>query len=321
MPFKKLVFFIIIITLNSCSTLLNKKTYPVYVTSNEQQATVKIKDSIYKLPARVQVQRSKQDLEVTLLTDSLSRKFNVQAILDPKFTYLNLTGTIFAPINYAVDLTTQKKFYYGKHIFLNMAQTNDTIYTKPTRIVRYLSYKPDTHQGDINAYLSVPFLNFFHFNLPNTNTSKEDTGMFLFAAGIEYYHKNNEFINIGIGSYANIYDSAVRDKSLMFSHFLNITNNHRINRFTLGYGLGFSHNIVTQKYYLYSQFEDEVIRIRRTQNTIDLVLSAQMQVVKNINIGLTYRPSVYRLSSPSDFAYNHVISAEITAKLRLKKKK
>ncbi|MDR0229951.1 MAG: hypothetical protein LBI72_12950 [Flavobacteriaceae bacterium] len=321
MLFRQLVLFIAIITLSSCSTILNKKTYPVYVTSNEQHAAVKIKDSIYKLPARVQVKRSKEDLEVTLLTDSLSRNYNIQAILDPKFTHLNLTGSVIAPINYAVDLTTPKRFYYGKYILLNSAETDSIIQPKSTRLARYFSYKPETHKGDINTYLSVPFLNFFQFNFPNSSTVKEDTGMFLFGTGIEYYHKDKEFLNIGIGSYANVYESAVEDKALMFSHFIRITNNHKVNRFTLGYGLGFSHNIVTQKYYLYSQFEDEVIRIRRTQNTIDLVLAAQMQVVKNIHIGLTYKPSVYRLSSPSDFAYNHVISAEITAKLRLKKKK
>ena len=107
----------------SCATILKKKTYNVKVTSDLEHAQVKVADSIYMLPAKIKLERSNKELDITLISEELNIDYKVKPSPDPVFLYVNLSGTLFAPLNYAVDFTNHKRFYYGKKIHLDSKDT------------------------------------------------------------------------------------------------------------------------------------------------------------------------------------------------------
>lgn len=55
---------------SSCATLLTKQSYKVKIDSNVEKAKVEVRDSIYPLPATIQVKRSRDDLDLKLITDT-----------------------------------------------------------------------------------------------------------------------------------------------------------------------------------------------------------------------------------------------------------
>jgi hypothetical protein len=66
-------------------------------------------------------------LLITLKTDSLDYDYIVKPSPNPTFAHLNLVGIYVSPVFYAIDLTNEKRFYYGKSIFLNSNDTNRII--------------------------------------------------------------------------------------------------------------------------------------------------------------------------------------------------
>jgi hypothetical protein len=69
---RNLIFLIPIIFLSSCATLILRKDYDIRVSSNVPNAKAEILDSVYCLPAEFQIKRSKEDLNIKLLSDSIN---------------------------------------------------------------------------------------------------------------------------------------------------------------------------------------------------------------------------------------------------------
>lgn len=82
------------IILSSCSTILRKQTQKVYVFSSTEGATVTVNDSLYKLPAHVEVKRDRTPVKMEYKSafkeaDSLTTLFNYQ-----------LTPVLYAGVRY-----------------------------------------------------------------------------------------------------------------------------------------------------------------------------------------------------------------------------
>lgn len=316
--------------LTSCSTLLSHKTYKVNVSSNAPNAKVRVYDSIYELPSKVEVERSKKELPLELITDTEILNYKIKPVLDPKFVFVNLSGFIFAPVNYAVDLTNPKRFYYRKSIFLD---TNDTLRTiVPERITkgiengfkRYFSTKLSRQKGNLYTQIGLPFVNGFKFK-PELEGNVNIVGMMGFTVGLDYYHTDNQFLSLRL-SLVEDYNNPVpitedpgdNLNMPLSSAFVSLSNNHQFNRLSVGYGIAFARNMwefVYKKEYQFIIMENK----KSAHNAIGLVVPVHFTVFNNFNVGAIYRPTFYTFGHSTKFQYEHLLSLEFSYKFKIRK--
>lgn len=324
---KALLFLFFPLFLSSCATVITKKEYKLRVYSNNPGARALINDSVYALPARVNVARSKEDLAVKLITDSLTRDITVKSSPNPSFVYGNLLFLQAAPLGYLIDFNTHKRFYYGKKIVLN---DNDTSAVLRPRILRryhdFVTRRQVTHKGQVNLVLSLPWASNYYFQ-PKGYGEKVKTGFFGMAAGIEYYYKNNTFIKLN-GSATMDYFFPIPvptyghdDFETFYAFNVSLTNNHRIGRLSVGYGPAFTSNG-----WLWSDPEGEdpnpvsytTNRVERVNRSLGLSSTVHFRLTDAFHVGLIYNPSFYTVRPETAFNYEHVISLDMQWKIRLK---
>lgn len=330
--YQYLLLIIIVFSFTSCATIFTKKTYQLEIKSYSN-TKVKVNDSIYNLPAKVNVKRSKKDLSIILISDTLNKKYTLKPSISPKYLYGNLSFVHFAPVGYLVDLTNEKRFYYGKSHFLNISDTITQINT-PIRksytnfkknISNYFTEKHQTNKGQINLFLSIPWVNNFNFK-PNGENQKSSTGFLGLSTGIEYYHSENKFLSLNA--------SAVMDFIAPFpapfsydgeAEFFNslsvaLTENHKFNRFTFGYGVNYSKNNWKFDNTTYDEsIPNSKKPVYKSNYGIGLIGNGYFRVSNNFFIGLNYKPTIYNINPISKFQYEHVISFDLAWKIRLKK--
>src|SRR5688572_25952311 len=107
--------FIIGILLTSCATL-SRKTYNLSISSSTNGDKIEVNNEVYTLPAEVNVKRSRTDLQIKLISGTTVTDYKVKSALRPAFIYGDL---LFFPVTHLVDLTNQKRFYYGKSVSLD----------------------------------------------------------------------------------------------------------------------------------------------------------------------------------------------------------
>jgi hypothetical protein len=107
---RSVIIVILFFSFASCATIFTKKSYELELNSYSN-TKVQVYDSIYKLPTKLNVIRSKNNLPIILISDSLNKEFILKPSISPKFLYGNLSFVHFAPIGYLIDLTTVKRFY------------------------------------------------------------------------------------------------------------------------------------------------------------------------------------------------------------------
>ncbi|MGS4344609.1 hypothetical protein ACKUSY_03210 [Myroides odoratus] len=312
--------------LTSCATILNKEEHSVYFYSQKNNETIRVQDSLYNLPVLVQVQRAKEDLKVAMRTDSIDLNYTIKAELDKKFLYLNATGVLFAPANYLVDLTTSKRFAYPKSIYLGplnadgMAEEGRGLGREKRGKRRYFRYEPDTEKGDVFFYGTLSPINYMSLDLPEVSERKTGAGVGLGEVGFSYYYSNRNYLSVGVGAYSTIFLIPIFNKTILYAYTVKIANFHQFNRLNIGYGVFFggSKNKVETKAINYDETIDSVEEGRET--TVGLVGNINFEVIKNFHVGVSYKPSIYRVSVPKMKVNNHLLNIELTYKLNLRRK-
>lgn len=328
---KHLLSLVLLLLLSSCATVFTKKTYKMEV-SSQTYSMVKVNDSSFFLPAKIKVKRSKEDLAMVFSNDSISRNYLLKSSISPKYLYGNLAFVHFAPVGYLVDLSNEKRFYYGSHI---VANTNDTIMKLQTPVKKsYKNFKSNareyftkdfkTNKGQLNIIVSLPWINSFHFK-PIGETSKNNTGFLGFGSGVEYFYKENNFIGIYASGVIDFlapvpapisYDG---EHEFFSSLSIGLTNNHKIKRFTLGYGLNYAKN----SWKLSNNDYDPLIEtsrkpVTKSNNSLGLIANGYFQFGKRFFVGLNYKPSLMVLNHTAKFNYEHVISLDFVWKFKIK---
>lgn len=137
---------------SSCAALALKNNYDIHFQSNVNNAKLQVSDKVYDLPADVNVKRSKEDLDVTLLTDTLQKAFVLKSGKNLSFMYGNLFLFFYAPVGYGVDMLSERRFDYGNDILLDPF-SNDSIIRKATGLESfryYFSKEHPTNKGQVN---------------------------------------------------------------------------------------------------------------------------------------------------------------------------
>ncbi len=321
---KKLVLAGTALCLTSCATIISKKEYNLRVLSHEDNMKAVINDSIYTLPAKVKVKRSKEDLKITLIGDTLRRDFTVKSSPSPEFVYGNLVFMQACPIGYAVDFTTQKRFYYGRKVNLDRNAPDSII---EPRILRrwnnYFSKKYTTPKGTWAFTASIPYANGF-YQQPKNEPAKDQYGFFGTSIGMEYYYKDDRFVKVTTGAYIDFevpvpvpldrFDSY----ETMSAYNLLLTDNHKFNRFSFGYGLNYtihSWRMVNHDWEFPSN--DEEPRAKDS-HSFGLTANAYYQVINGLSVGLVYSPTFYNVFPKGGASYQHVISFDVMYRLPFK---
>lgn len=313
------------LTLTSCATVFNKKNQAIYLYSTTNKESVKVQDSVYKLPLRLEVLRSKKDMEVTLLTDSVALDYTVKSTVDGKIVY-NLGGLMFAPIGFVIDLTNPKRFVYPKQIYLDPNEDDRVIDGSKKRkqkvekmkyrVDKYFAYKPDTKKGDIYFNGTLALFNYLSFDLPKDGGKPTGFGMGYGGVGFSYYYTDKNYLSLDLTANNNIAFLPLFNDRILGSYTVKLENHHQFNRFTVGYGIfsGSNEFLVEEGDY------NSVFDLESKQKVVGLVLSTNLELIKNLHLGFSYKPALYEVGASKGWINNHVVSLEIMYKLRLRRK-
>jgi hypothetical protein len=312
-------------------------------TTNACDASLKVNDSLYYLPASVYVKRSKADLPVKLFYSEGEKDFVLKASNSPVYVYGNLIWEEFMPFAYLIDLATTKRFYYGSSVFLNVHDTTHVLKTRMAKQYDHFFTRPyplsHGRVGQINIYFSLPLLNQIYLH-PQDETTKANIGMFGLSGGLEYYYRKNKFLELGMslvsGTHLHLgehFQASYPNDSLKYhiglsedesnsSLYFSLTDNFRFTRFTLGYGLNYSENLWDVSYQrIYAN--DTVTPIKASVDkysmTWGITLNGYYQWGKHFFIGLIYRPTLLTTVPVFEFKYEHLISLDLKWVFRVKR--
>lgn len=320
----------------SCASILNGDWTSVSVYT-EQPAkaivrgdTLRTKSYSNTNVVSFSVPRSEESLLFVLQTDSLKKTVSIPPKNSPTY-YLN--ALYFWP-GFLVDMSNAKRYTYSNRLTfdkkLNMYDN------------RFL-----TQKGDLFFNFSLPFIYLSLNTISPEGHSRVTGGSVLgLSTGFDYYYKKDRFINLtgtfsssnlsGCGdTYGWIDEPTVDDEHYMWN--VNMSHNHRLNRFSFGYGL--SYNFTSYRKDTYSippnyikqeiDFNDDRIyphiynEQRSEYSTLGFVLNGYCYASPNFSVGIIYKPSLLRLKSQSSnpFCYEHQITLDFAFRFNLLRRK
>lgn len=325
--FKPYILLLISLTiLSSCATMTKKKEYVLKIYSNEVNTKVQVKNNIYDLPVEIKVKRSKNDLPIKLISNTETKDYILKPSLNPEFVFGNLIWTGLSPAAYLIDLTNQKRFYYGKFIYLNASDTTRIITTPLSkRYNKYLSRSYPTYRGQLYLITAYPWVNNFIMQ-PEDELIKNNTGFMGVSISLEYFYKDTKSVAITTNAVSDFFipfPAAVDFggvQEFMHSIYLGLTNNWKYNNFRLGSGINFSKNIWKRRSFELEELpptpQDNVTEINYSTGVI---FNGYYQIKESVFIGLIYRPNFIKVYPKTKFEYEHLISLEFGARINFKK--
>jgi hypothetical protein len=303
-------------------------TYPLNVTSNNPEARVVYDEIEYNVPTDIYVTRSKSDLHIALLEDSVKKDFTVEPRLNAWFCLGNpLQFLYLAPITWGIDLTNPRRFTYGKTVFLDFYDTISVIRPKlMPELHHYLTKQYPSQQRTINLLYSYPLVNNFHFR-PQNEPSKTLTGCLGIGLGIEYFYTTTKSLQVKADAVIDFLLPLPApvdywgDRETVDSWYISITDNWKVRRFSFGYGGNYAEN--TWRFIPEPEYDDSGNLIpkreftRKTNQTLGFTFNSYYQLLSWLYVGVVYRPSVYQLSPQRGFTYEHIINCDALYKIRL----
>jgi hypothetical protein len=312
------IFYILTISvlISSCATILNQPYKNVKVHTTEPSRIISKYDTIQTVNNRANVwaERKKENLSIVAITDSLTKTIEIKS-RNSFWWWFNIPYTY--GIGMLVDMNNPKRYSYPNRIYINSADT----------ISKYYRYAQSDNKGELHLHLSLPHFNFFQLR-PEREKNTIGASFWGLTAGLDYYHQKNQFVNFS-GTYAVglVFPvPAVIDLSgeheLMSSWYISLSNNHRLGRFKLGYGLSFGRNYWSFRYYDWGDPPPPTREpASKSHYALGLILPAYFELGERFNIGVVYRPTFYRPTLSDKFAYEHLISIDFAWKIRIKKVK
>lgn len=314
---------LLLMIMSSCATVFLRKDYPISVRSEVPNTKAEILDSTYTLPAKLRVPRSKDDLTIKVIGDTISRNFVVRSFPNEAFLLGNLFWGPAFPVAFAVDFTNHKRFTYGRDVYLNLSDSNNIIRPLLTDLYyKSIKGREPAEKGDLNFSCSLPWVNSFYMQ-PIGETSKVNTGFIGASLGFEYYYKQNKFGSLTISGVMDFFlpfpapvDFSGESES-MSSVFLSLTDNYKFKRFTLGYGLNYSQN--TWKFIYHDRFDPPPPTrepATRKDASIGMTIDGYYQFGKFMYLGLIYRPTFLSIMPEPELKYQHLISLDLKMRIQ-----
>ncbi len=315
---RRILFILIVsILLSSCATIINQPYMNVRVRTTEPSEIIYNQDTVKTVnnETNLWVERKKETFSFVAATDSISKTVEIKNRLSSAFLLGNLFSGV-GVIGYAIDLTSPKRFAYPERVYINSAE----------KVGRYYLYNPaGNNKGELYLHFSMPYINSFCLQ-PQDESYKVSTGFWGFSTGLDYYHSQNQFLNMGVSAVMDFFLPFPAAVDLIGEHeaansvYVSLSNNHKIGRFSIGYGLSYGRNTWSFTYHDWGGTPPPTRDlVTRRSNAAGLIFPAYFQLVEYFNIGVVYRPTFYRPNLPDKFSYEHLISVDFAWKIRIKK--
>lgn len=314
----KIFLYLTLIFLTSCASIRLDETYKLQVKS-DKVSKIQYQDSTYNLPTEIEVYRSKKPLKLVYITDSVKKKVEVKRILHPNFIYGNI---LFYGYGYPIDLLNSKRFYYGKTLIFNQKDSvkviREPLFDSPKEIgkniLNHLIKEYPIKKGKFDFTISIPIATNFEMR-PLNEGMKKSVG-FGISIGADYYYKKNKFLSLTFSALSDklkltsYYDELPYDNQRIFSQNISLTDNFKINRFSLGYGLNFSEN--GWQYVKSKEFETlfETKYIKKYNYNLGFAFNGYYQVFKCFYVGMNYRPTIFQVFPTKKLLYQHVLGMD-----------
>lgn len=304
--------FPLALLLASCATLLNGPCAETTVCTNSPAGIIYKKDTLLTHYGQVRLiaPRSRDPLRITVFTDSICKKISVK----PRNSCMFYSNIFF---NYGIgmlpDLLGERRFTYPKRIYVDARDT----------VARYRKYNPAGQQGEWLVHLSLPHINTFRM-LPEGESPRINAGFWGILLGLDYFYRDYRFINFSVSGVSDFFvpvPAAVDisgEYELMSSRYMSLSHNHKMGRFTTGYGICLARNTWDFRYY--DQFGPPPPSrepVKKSMDAIGMVFPVYYKAGQFFSLGLIYRPTFYRPGSDKPFAYEHLISMDFAWKFRL----
>ncbi|MES2807977.1 MAG: hypothetical protein V4619_05095 [Bacteroidota bacterium] len=309
----KLLFFVLIsFWLTSCATIFNGRRQRVIVFTKKPTTFIVNADTISTVRNQIKldVLRQNKPLELVVVRDSVNKK----VIIKPRSSFAYYANIYNYGIGYYLERNNPKRYEYPDFINLN---TNDTLNKRGGLIMG--------EKGDFLLHFSLPLFNGFHIS-PDGEPMRYLKGGLGISAGFDYFHSDNQFINLS----ATVATDGPRigyrrEGEEAITRYLSLSNNHVINRLSLGYGLTYGQN--TWQYRNWrgiAYFSERYITTSegrmpetKSNNALGLIFSSHFRIVSGLSAGVVYRPTYIRFGT--DNRYEHLISFDVAYKIRINK--
>ncbi len=309
---KNFLLLILVLISYSCATLYNSPYKNVTIVTSDESKIIYDGDTIStsENKAEISVERGPKPFTIIVENDSMSKQVDVKS-QNSQIYWANIPfiyGFIF-------DYKNNKRYSYPRNVYIDTRNSNNT----------YSKYGQVKNKGEMYLHLSLPHMNSFLLT-PQGESPKSSVGFWGLTIGLDYYHSDNQYLNAGVSGVSDFFlpVPAAIDMSgeyeLMSSGYVSLSNNHKINRFSIGYGLSFGRNFWDFRYY--DNFDPEPPTrdpVKKSGNAFGFVFPVYYQAGNTFNLGIVYRPTLYRPSMPEKFKYEHLISLDFAFKFRIKK--
>ncbi|MDR2908103.1 MAG: hypothetical protein LBU91_08970 [Bacteroidales bacterium] len=311
---------IISILMTSCATLFNRPYKNVTIHTTEPSKLIVEQDTIQTVDnkAHLRVKRQEKLLPIVAVTDSLTKSI----LVEPRNSGAYWLNLYYYGIGMLVDMNNSKRWTYPGKIFINSSDATSD----------YSYFGQANNKGELYLHFSVPTINPFRMVVENEG-EKSMIGVAGITIGLDYYHSKDQFVHFGFSGLfagwstqrnpATEQNSRNTERESMTTEYFSLSNNHKMGRFSIGYGLSFSKNV-----WVYKKTDAALFLIpflltidyrKQSHHTLGLVFPAYFQLGEYVNMGIVYRPSFFRLNTVDKFAYEHLISIDFAWKVRLKR--
>lgn len=310
--------------LSSCATLIHQRTVDVNVHSDTDSVKICISNDTtrwYNTPTWINVERSRNDLNIIARKDTIQKQINVKSKLSTAFWLGNMFSGI-GIFGYAIDLTNPKRFTYPPNITIDFKSNN--ISTK-----KYRTWlRPE--KGLLAFKISIPEGN--HFYLNKGNGYGNTFGFLGISGGVEYYFSDKYCINMDLGALTDfmlpfpapiVYEGSYQRS---FATYGDIQLGSDYKRLHYDFGLQYTRtsHYERETVELFPEYID-TLKYSKTQNNIGFALSTYFRISNGFNLGLNYYPSFAAWdNSGFKMHYNHLIFFELNFRIeafRPRKKK
>lgn len=308
---------ICILTFYSCATIFNSRTKNIDIVTTTPAKVILNNDTFSTVHNQISIKvlRRREPLKIKIVNDSVSKTILINA--KNSFAYwLNAYPTPIFWTGFLIDKKNPKRYSFPGRIYINMSDSSN----------KYLLFDPRNRKGQLYLNLSFPWVNNFYLK-PDNENAKLNSGFFGVGIGLDYYHDSQQFLNLSASSVMNFvipFPAPVDFKGLnelMSSSYVGISNNHKVRNFFFGYGLSYAGNTWNLRYF---GSQPDTLSIdnqprKKSSNAIGFIFPIYYQLGQNFNIGIIYRPTIFRFSISTKFAYEHLISIDFEWKIRLRK--
>ena len=259
------------------------------------------------------VPRSRDTLNMNVRSNHMDTTVQIIPVNSPAY-HLNLFTVSLYGLGYWIDMNNPRRWTYPANIFIHPDGT--------FAMGRINNFYRRHNINHLALNLSLPYINFFQFrpqNLPKRNL----WGFFGLSIGVEYAYSDNKSIALTFGGTTDFTwpfpvswhpEGGIHES--MFAHYLSLEHQFRIlRRFIVGTGLSYSS---TGWYYRDdgewewgNTIRPEPIFMSERHRTIGLSLSTYVILGKRFRLGISYRPSFYRIRPRPAWEYSHVISVDL----------